>query len=62
MTLGMTVLLSSCSLFKTYELSNDGTYYTLTGAYETCGGLASITIPDGAGIPNLHPLKNNGIF
>ena len=24
--------------------------------------LTSITIPEGVGIPNLHPLKNNGVF
>ncbi len=31
-------------------------------ALRNCSGLTSITIPNGVGTPNLHPLKNNGVF
>ncbi len=31
-------------------------------AFRYCNSLTSVTIPDGVGIPNLHPLKNNGVF
>ena len=31
-------------------------------AFSSCSALISVTIGNGVGIPNLHPLKNNGVF